>query len=83
VPLDLVPSVTVLGPYWDHLLFTSFSSIRCRHSSRCASPFDGQQADMGVHIIYAMLLPCLGSLADAVHLLLSWYSSRVEPFFLL
>jgi hypothetical protein len=35
-------NVTVLGPYWDHSFLISFSSIRRRHSSLCASPFDGQ-----------------------------------------
>jgi hypothetical protein len=32
--------VTVLGPHWDYHVFTSFSSIRPRRSSRCTGPFD-------------------------------------------
>jgi hypothetical protein len=48
--------VTVLGSYWDHHVFTSFSSIRRHHSSRCASPFDGQQANMSV-LLYMLKRP--------------------------
>jgi hypothetical protein len=75
--------VTVLGPYWDHPLFTSFSSIQLCHSSRCASPFDVSKLIWMYTVVHAMLLPCLGSPADAVRLFPSWYGSRIEPFFLL
>jgi hypothetical protein len=78
--LPLKP-VTVLGPYWDHSFLTSFSSIRCRHSPRCASPFDVSQPIWVYSVVHTMLLPCLGSPADAVRLFPSWYGSRVEPFF--
>jgi hypothetical protein len=58
--------VTVLGPYWDHSFLTSFSSILCRHSPRCASPFDVSQPIWVYSVVHTMLLPCLGSPADAV-----------------
>jgi hypothetical protein len=75
--------VTVLGPYRDHPLFTFFSSIRRRHSPRCTSPFNVSKPIWVYTVVHAMLLPCLGSPADAVRLFPSWYGSRVEPFFLL
>jgi hypothetical protein len=61
-------SVTVLGPYWDHSFLTSFSSIHRRHSPRCASPFDVSQPIWVYTVVHTMLLPCLGSPANAVHL---------------
>jgi hypothetical protein len=64
LPIPLVGmGVTVLRLYWDHPLFTSFSSTHPRHSSHCASPFDGQQADMGVHgcTCHAPAIPWISS----------------------
>jgi hypothetical protein len=58
-----------------------FSSIHLRHSSRCASPFDVSKPIWVYMVVHAMLLPCLGTPADAVRLFPSWYGSRVEPFF--
>jgi hypothetical protein len=62
--------VTVLRPHWDHPFRTSFSSIHLRHSSRCASPFDVSKPIWVYMVVHAMLLPCLGTPADA-HLPLS------------
>jgi hypothetical protein len=68
--------VTVLRPYWDHSFLTSsltsFSSIRRRHSPRCASPFDVSKLIWVYTVVHAMLLPCLGSPANAVRLFPSW-----------
>jgi hypothetical protein len=74
-------SVTILRPYWDHPLFTSFSSIRRRHSSRCASPFDVNKPIWVYTVVHAMLLPCLGSPADAVCLLPCGMALASSPSF--
>jgi hypothetical protein len=59
-------SVTVLGPYWDRSFLTSSSSICRHHSPCCASPFHVSQLIWVYTVVHTMLLPCLGSPADAV-----------------